>query len=377
MDLAERDEERLLRETVRGMFADLVSADRVREIRERPDCFDSELWPRVVGLDVLTMLAAPPHGLGLGLAAGAAVAEEAGRVLAAVPIASSLVAGWLVDGFGSEAQREQMLGALAAGEVRYTVSAPARDGEEGPPLRAVSTDPWILTGRRTLVRDAVGADEILCVVPLDDSGAVTIVVRSNDPGVRITPQRTAGLLREGVVELSEVRVPADRVLPGRLADHDLARLLALQVILEGAELGGACSRVLDLATRYAASRQQFGRPIGSFQSVQHRLVDALLDLDGLVWLTRRAATAFDTGAEDAVFLAACLGVVLSSAPRRILAAAHQVHGGVGFVRDHSLPMYFGRERAAALTVGPLRVARERIARQLFDTGSPPDRTERL
>jgi len=376
MDLAEHDDERMLRETVRGMFADLVSADRVREIRERPDCFDSELWPRVVGLDVLTMLAAPPHGLGLGLAAGAAVAEETGRVLAVVPIASSLVAGWLADGFGSEAQREQILGALGTGEVRYTVSAPAGTGEEDP-LRAVSTGPWILTGRRTLVRDVVGADEILCVVPVDDSGAVTIVVRPDDPGVRITPQRTAGFQREGVIELSDVRVPADRVLPGRLADHALARLRALQVILEGAELGGACSRVLDLATRHAASRQQFGRPIGSFQSVQHRLVDALLDLDGLVWLTRRAATAFDTGAEDAVFLSACLGVVLSSAPRRILAAAHQVHGGVGFVRDHPLHMYFGRERAAALTVGPLRVARERIAHQLFDTDSPPDWTERL
>ena len=373
MDLAEHDEERLLRQTVREMFADLVPAERVREIRAKPGCFDGELWPRVAGLDVLTMLAAPPYGLGLGLAAAAAVAEEAGRVLAAVPIASSLAAGWLVDGFGSEAQRRLMLGELGAGQVRYAVSAPTVG--EGPPLRAVSTDPWILTGRRTLVRDAVGADGILCVVPVG-SGAVTIVVRSNDPGVRVTPQRTAGFLREGVVELSEVRVPADRVLPGRLAGHDLARMAALQVILEGAELAGACAHVLDLATAHAASRQQFGRPIGSFQSVQHRLVDALLDLDGLVWVTRRAAAAFDTGAEDAVFLAACLGVVLSSAPRRILAAAHQVHGGVGFVRDHPLHMYFGRERAAALTAGPLRVARERVARQLFDPGSPPDRTER-
>jgi 3-oxocholest-4-en-26-oyl-CoA dehydrogenase beta subunit len=377
MDLAERDEELLLRETVRGMFAALVPADRVRQIRERPDCFDRELWPRVVGLDVPTMLAAPPHGLGLGLAAGAAVTEEAGRVLAAVPIASSLAAGWLVDSFGSQAQREQILGALGAGELRYTVSGPAGPGGEGSPLRAVSTDPWIITGRRTLVRDAVGADEVLCVVPVDDCGAITTVVPLNDPGVRVTPQRTAGFLREGVVELSEVRVPADRVFPGRLADRDLARLQALQVILEGAELGGACSHVVDLATRHAASRQQFGRPIGSFQSVQHRLVDALLDLDGLVWLTRRAAAAFDTGAEDPVFLAACLGVVLSSAPRRILAAAHQAHGGVGFVRDHPLHMYFGRERAAALTVGPLRVALERVAVQLFDTGSPPDWTERL
>jgi 3-oxocholest-4-en-26-oyl-CoA dehydrogenase beta subunit len=375
MDLAERDEERLLRQTVREMFADLVPAERVREIRAKPGCFDSELWPRVAGLDVLTMLAAPPHGLGLGLAAAAAVAEEAGRVLAAVPIASSLAAGWLVNGFGSEAQRRPMLGELGAGQVRYAVSAPAQTSGEGPPLRAVSTDPWTLTGRRTLVRDAVGADGILCVVPAG-SGAVTIVVRSNDPGVRVTPQRTAGFLREGVVELSEVRVPADRVLAGRLAEHDLARLQALQVILEGAELAGACSHVLDLATGHAASRHQFGRPIGSFQSVQHRLVDALLDLDGLVWVTRRAAAAFDTGAEDAVFLAACLGVVLSDAPRRILAAAHQVHGGVGFVRDHPLHMYFGRERAAALTVGPLRAARERVAHQLFDPGSPPDRTER-
>jgi 3-oxocholest-4-en-26-oyl-CoA dehydrogenase beta subunit len=375
MDLAERDEELLLRQTVREMFADLVPADRVREVRDRPDCFDRELWPRVAGLDVLTMLAAPPQGLGLGLAAAAAVAEEAGRVLAAVPIASSLVAGWLVDGFAGEAQRQRILAALGAGEVRYTVSGPVGPGE-GSPLRAVSTAPLILTGRRTLVRDVVGADEILLVVPAGDSGAITALVALDAPGVRVTPQRTAGFLREGVVELSDVRVPADRVFPARLADRDLARLQALQVILEGAELSGACSHALELATGHAASRQQFGRPIGSFQSVQHRLVDALLDLDGLVWLTRRAAAAFDTGAEDAVFLAACLGVVLSSAPRRILAAAHQVHGGVGFVRDHPLHMYFGRERAAALTAGPLRVARERVAHQLFDTDSPPDRTER-
>jgi alkylation response protein AidB-like acyl-CoA dehydrogenase len=105
---------------------------------------------------------------------------------------------------------------------------------------------------------------------------------------------------------------------------------------------------------------QFGRPIGSFQAVQHRLADAVIDLYGCRWLAWRVASEMAAG-RDAATLAAQLSVWTRSASARIVAAAHQIHGGIGFIREHPLHLYFGRQKATELSGAPSAAFRERVA----------------
>ena len=365
MELAPTEEQRMLRQAARLALERRCAPPQLAATREAGG-FDETLWHQAVGMGWPAAMAPEPVGQGMTLEDAVVLLEECGRVLAPIPLASSVLAGWLVGRAGDDRQRGELLPAIAAGELVALVAGPGRaENLAELALRAEPDgDRWRLHGEATLVRDAAVCQRLLCLVHL--GGATrAVAVPADAAGVEIRPRRTVGALREAGLRLDDLRPDEAWVLATPLRHRDLEDLQAVRAVLEAAEVVGACDAVLELTVSHASSRVQFGRPIGSFQAVQHRMADMLADLDGCRWLLYRTASELAAGRNAAV-LAAELSLFTGQASRRLLASAHQVHGGVGFIREHPLPMYFGRQKAAELSFGGPDEHRERIAAALLD-----------
>jgi len=298
-------------------------------------------------------------GLGLGTLELALVCEELGR--AATPGAylwTQLVIAALLRG-GSAAQRRRWLPGLVAGE-RFATLAHV---PEGVPVRARrGRGGWRLSGTAPLVPGMPGVD-VMLVAARTGRATSLFLVDTTAAGVRVRPQESIDLTRRVAdVELRDVAVPTDALVAG--ADRGgalLARLLDLAAILIAADSLGGAARTLEMAVDYAKTRQQFGRPIGSFQAVKHMAAEMVSEVEparALVWY---AAWAFDHRPREAPRAAAIakarLGDVYSATANRSV----QMHGGIGFTWEHDLHLWFKRAHWNEVAFGDPTWHRERLA----------------
>lgn len=351
-----------------GTIAESVcTADHQRELDKLDQRFDRQLWSKLVDSDILSAAApAALSGGGYGVLEQTAILEALGRQLAAVPYLESVVlaAGALAK-FGSEAlQRTWAVPAVTADTV-LTVAL-AGDMGEGPVQATAAGGGYWLTGTRTQVAYGPVADAFL--VPAETvSGTALFVVATDDPGVTVTALDTTGHGSVGHLELHGVELGDDRVVGGP-ADGPavLEWLQARQVLGLAAFQLGVLSRALELTAAYAREREQFDRPIGSFQAVAQRLADGYIDIKGLRLTLTQAAwrlaedlpAAVDVG--TAAFWAADAG-------HRVAHTAVHVHGGVGIDTDHPVHRYFLAAKQCEFALGSATGHLLSIGRELADT----------
>ena len=334
-----------------------------RELDGLEQRFDRELWRKLVDADILTSAApAALGGDGFGVLEQVAVLVALGHQLAAVPYLESVVlAAGALARFGPE-ELQQSWGAPAVrGEKILTV---ALDGEMGEgPVQAVSAGAgYRLTGTRTQVGFGPIADAFL--VPAEtDSGAAVFLVAADDPGVTVTAIETTGLGSVGHLRLDGAEVEAGR----KVGDGIVAAWLeTLATLGRSAFQLGVLERGLQMTAEYARTREQFDRPIGSFQAVGQRLADGYIDVKGLRLTLTQAAwrVSEDIPAEIDVASAAFWA---ADAGHRVAHTIVHVHGGVGVDTDHPVHRYFlaAKEIEFALrgATGQLR----RIGRELAET----------
>ncbi|WP_460359225.1 acyl-CoA dehydrogenase family protein [Mycobacterium sp. ZZG] len=325
--------------------------------------FDRELWGKLIDADILSTTA--PEALGgggFGVLEEVAVLVALGRQLAAVPYLESVVlAAGALARFGSEPLQQEWAAPAIRGEKVLTV---ALDGEmgEGPVRAQASADGVSLTGTRTQVAFGVNADAFL--VPAEtDSGTAVFLVSSTDDGVTVTALDTTGhgsvaaLQLQGVGVGNDRRVGGPEVLDWLITRHGLARS-AYQL--------GVLERALEMTASYAREREQFDRPIGSFQAVSSRLADGYIDIKGLRLTLTQAAWRLsedlpaDIDVASAAFWAAEAG-------HRVAHTAVHVHGGVGIDVDHPVHRYFLAAKQTEFAVGGATGQLLRIGRELADT----------
>jgi alkylation response protein AidB-like acyl-CoA dehydrogenase len=325
--------------------------------------FDRDLWRTLIDSDVLSAAAPEPlGGGGFGVLEQVSVLVALGRQLAAVPYLESVVLGaGALARFGSESLQQDWAMPAVTGE---TILAVALDGEMGQgPVQATATESgYRLTGTRTQVSFGPVADAFL--VPAEtDSGVKVFLVAAADSGVSVTALNTTGQGSAGLLELHGVDLQVGRVVGGAEA---VSWLTTLQTLGRTAFQLGVLERALELTAEYARERQQFDRPIGSFQAVAQRLADGYIDVKGLRLTLTQAAWRLsedlpaDLETGTAAFWAADAG-------HRVAHTTVHVHGGVGIDLDHPVHRYFLAAKQTEFALGGATGQLLRIGRELADT----------
>jgi alkylation response protein AidB-like acyl-CoA dehydrogenase len=300
-----------------------------------------------------------------GLLDLAVVYEEAGRALVPTTLYSTVEAALLIDRAGGDAQRAALLRPVLAGE-RIASLAYHEDGMRSSPdalatTAAVEGETIVVDGTKLFVPNAGVADDLVVVArdpAATGAGAVRlVVVPTSAAGVRRSRLTTFAHDAQHEVSFGAVRLPVDRVLAGASAGSwsVLEEVRRVVTALQCVEMVGGARAVLGLTVRYITDRVQFGRPIGSFQAVQHHMADmsTRIDAAGLaawqaVWRCSLGSDAKAGGLKAAVAIAK---VAAGDAYVETTLMAHQLHGGIGFTVDHDLHLWSDRARAAALAFG--------------------------
>lgn len=361
IDFGLSEEQQILKEGARRFLKNECPKSLVREVLETPQGHSQALWQRMVDLGWLG-LAFPERygGSGFGFMDLAMLLEEMGRALLPSPFgATVLLGGYAVLDAGSEAQKASLLPRIARGELILTMAltetGAAYDPTDVTMNAQADADGYLLNGVKLFVPYAHIADIILTVVrtaPGDDRHGLSILlVDRNTPGVACTLLKPIDQSKLCEVSFTDVRVPRDKVL-GDLdgAWPGIERALARAAVSECLQLVGGGQVALEMSIQWAKDRVQFGQAVGTFQAVQHLCADILTDLDGARFLSYHAAWIIDNGLPCAAEVAMAKGWV-SDAALRIISRAHQVHGGVGFINEHDLPLFFKRANAGAIAYG--------------------------
>jgi alkylation response protein AidB-like acyl-CoA dehydrogenase len=344
-DLLYGEVENDLRASVRDLLTDRSPWTSVLARTETDKPYDEDLWRTLATEMGLAGLLVPEELGGAGATARevAVVLEELGRAVAPVPfLGSAVLATSALLAIGET----ETLAELASGQKVGTLAVPLTTAPTAPFPTSVKAADGKLTGTATSVVDLSVADVV--VVPVvGANGPELHVVRIGDAGVTVTAVTSLDLTRRiGNLQLADA--------PSRRLDGDAAQALATALTtgagLLAAEQLGVAQWCLDATTEYVSTRHQFGRPIGSFQALRHRLADLWASVSSAVATSRAAADALATGSDVdiAVAVAAsfCSEVAVHAAEEAL-----QLHGGIGMTWEHPVHLYLGRAKSSELALG--------------------------
>jgi alkylation response protein AidB-like acyl-CoA dehydrogenase len=353
-----------LRKVLRDLLASHASHDQVRRATDTTLGYSTELWDLLNQEMNVAALAVPEQrgGLGFGLAVLAVVLEEAGRVLLPEPLLVSAV-------LGARAVLAAPLGALPDEIVRDVVEGrlvvtTATDSSPGDQLRATETSGAVSVSGR-IERVVLGASADLLVVATGGAAARSLhLVDLRAPAVagRTPLEVLDGTRRQARVDLDAA--PAYLIAGPDHAGALLAELATLRRVALAAEHVGMIEALLDLTRTHTRQRQQFGRPLASFQVIKHRLADMLVDLERARSAARYAAAVFDQDPVAAELPSAVAATTCTDAVVRAALETVQLHGGIGFTWEHPAHLYLRRALADEAGFGSARAHRALIAELL-------------
>jgi alkylation response protein AidB-like acyl-CoA dehydrogenase len=369
MNFALSDEQVLLREAARGSLSRLPTIEAARAALEDPKALP-DLWPTVVEAGWPGMLVAEEHG-GAGLDAFDAllVAEECGRVLAAVPLLGLLPASAILG-----AAEDESLPAIAAGELRPAYVPTRPPGDLGPswtvdprsglvraraPRATVEGEEVVIDGDAAFAPDVPGADLLVAIGLTEEGEPVAVAIPASGAGVEVEPVIRYDATRSlGHVRLSRARGRRLELGPDALAD---AWYLAQALI--AAESLGAAQTCLEVSVEYAKERFTFGRAIGSYQSIKHELTEVLRQLENARGLQYYAGWARESKPEEFPLAASAARSVAGHALDFAARSMINVHGGIGATWEHDAPLFFRRAELSRRLLGGTQDAGDRVAEQ--------------
>jgi alkylation response protein AidB-like acyl-CoA dehydrogenase len=365
------DEQQAIKATAHDFLAARYKSERIRALADSEDGFEQSDWDEMAELG-WTGLALPEEwgGQGLGIVDLAVLFEEMGYALAPSPLLSNTVAGLALSLCGSDEQRERFLRPLAEGKLRGTpalwdAGSGATIGSFTMEARAEG-DGVVLDGEKVLVMDATAADFFLVATA---DGRRHIVER-DAAGVSITPATAIDPTRRLYsVRFDGVKVATADSLPA--AGEEYYPVFFRICVALAAESTGIAQRTMEMAVAYAKDRQQFGRPIGSYQAVSHRCAQMLLETENARSAVYGAAWAADAEPESLPLAASTAKAYASDTGWRVPDASIQVHGGIGFTWEHDLHFFLKRGRANAAMFGDSKWHRERVADAVLDGADEP------
>nr|WP_134086567.1 acyl-CoA dehydrogenase family protein [Mycobacteroides salmoniphilum] len=357
-----------LRSLVRSWCERVWTPEHMRQIADA-GTVDLDAWRTLASeLGVVGLSLPEEHGGGgLGVIELSIVAEELGRTLACLPwISSAALGAAALTASGDTEALAEWVPALAGGDTTITLAGGRTRLADAITVSAESgADGWKLTGDTEHVPDGATADVIL-VLADSDSGPTLFAVDGNAPGVDRHALATLDLTRRQAnihFDSAPARVIGEQ---GQGADI-VAKALDVAATVLAAEQAGIAAHMLDVTTEYAKSRIQFGRIIGSFQAVKHRLADMAAATGNVRGAAYHAAWSHDDPSLDDPALASSIAQQVASAGAvEVTAKAIQSHGGIGFTWEHPAHLYYKRAVSNSALFGGRAVHAERIAKEVID-----------
>ena len=375
MDFSFTEEQDMLRISARDFLAKECPKAKVKEMDKDERGYDPQMWLSMAELGWMGLIFPEEYG---GMAANfmdlVILMEEMGRNILPGPYFSTiaLCALPLLE-YGDSDQKTRFLRQIAKGEAVWTLALAEAAGKwkaSDVELRALREGAnYVLQGHKLFVTDAHVADYILVVGrtgegSIPEQGITLFIVDAKGPNVKTEAIPTIGGDRQFKISFDSVVVPQDNILGQMDNGWDIVNfILQRAAVLKCAETSGACQAVLDITSAYAKERVQFDRPIGSFQAVQHKLADMLIDVEAVQYLLYQAAWGISIGSLSPSQISAAK-VKANEVHQRICIEAIAAHGAIGYTMDHDIGLYYRRVKAAEFAAGDTDLHREVIAIEL-------------
>jgi alkylation response protein AidB-like acyl-CoA dehydrogenase len=362
------EEQEELRASVRRFVTDRAPLARVRQLMDAGE-IDRDFWARAGAQLGLQGIAIPEEygGSGFSFAEQAIVLEELGAGLYGGPyLPSAVLAATALLASPDETARQELLPGIASGETIAALAFTEEDGSWDPArirlAAAKSGDGWVLDGHKSFVLSGAEATLYLAVA-VADGGLSLFAVDAGASGLTATALPTLDQTRN-LARLDFAAVPARLIGSTGDAAAILDRVLDVAAVALAAEQLGAAQRALDITVDYTKTRHQFGRPIGSFQALKHRMADLLMEVESLRSAVAYAASAVAEGSDEVPALASLLKAYASETYFHVAAEMIQMHGGIGFTWEHDAHLFFKRAKSSELFLGDGAYHRERLAQRI-------------
>ena len=375
MDLGLTEIQQMLKNSAREFLSQECPLTLVREMEEDERGFTDEIWRQISGLG-WPGIAFPEQygGTGGSFLDLTVLLEEIGRSLTPGPFFSTVVlGGFTVLDAGTDEQKRSILPGICSGQTLMTLALTEASATYEPwGVETTATregDSFRIDGQKLFVPDAHAADVLLVAVRTarseDPSHGITLFfVDAGTHGLTVTQLSTISSDRQCEITLDGVTVSAQAVL-GEVDEGWPIIERALQRAIAGKciEMLGGADAVVEMTVEYAKQRTQFGRPVGTFQAVQHHCANMATDVEGCRQIAYHAAWKVSEG-EPADREVAMAKAWVSSAYQRVCNLAHQCHGAIGFTKEHDLQLYTRRAKVQELTYGDVNFHKEAAMRQI-------------
>lgn len=374
MALVLNEEQVMLKDSAAGFLAEKATVAHLRALRDNGSetGFSAEVWREMAEMGWAGIAIGEEFGgLGYGYTGLGLVLEQMGRHLTASPLQSSvLVAATLINELGSEAQKQELLPAIAAGDL--LVSLAMQEGPHHAPEQIAATavaegDDWLVSGHKVMVLDALAAHRFIVVARTagdagEQAGLSAFLVDADAQGLTVERRSMVDSRGVGALTLDGVRVSGEKLLggPGN-AWTGLARTLDIANIGLASELLGLSTEAFERTVAYLQERKQFGRVIGSFQGLQHRAAELFAELELARSIVLQALQAIDGDEESLSLLASAAKGKLCEVAQRASNEAVQMHGGIGMTDEHEIGFFLKRARVAQHTFGDYNYHLDRFA----------------
>ena len=376
MDLVLSEEEQMMKNLAREFLEAECTPSLARAMETDELGYPPDLWKKMADLGWLGLALPEVYGgQGLPLAYLGFVLEEAGRSIAPVPFHSTMVPALTLAREGTDEQRQSNLPGVCRGELIITWAFTERDPRLLPETvrteATVDGDHFVVSGTKMFVDNFNAAKKCLVVCRTAESssqgeGLSLLLVDVDSPGVSHIPLSTLAKDKQSKVAFDQVRVPRANLVGQLDQGWPLAeRMLEEATALLCAQMIGATRKDAEMAIEYSKNRVAFGRPIGSFQSIQHLCADMILWVDGAQLLTYEALWKIDQGLSASVEVSQAKAFCNEKC-EAVVRSSQTIHGGIGFMMEFDLHLWFRRVTSWAMRLGTSFEHRAKIARALLD-----------
>ena len=371
MDLDFNSEQKMLRDSAARFLANECPYDHVKEIEESEEGYDPDLWRQVAELGWTGLLFPEKYGGYEGQFLDLVIIEEEiGKAVFPSPFFTTVIqCGLAILEGGTEEQKEDLLAQISEGSLIMALAQYEEDASFNPAALTMKAEPqgddYTLNGTKMFVVDANIADKLLVAAQAGDKGLSLFVVDAKEPGLTITKMPTIGM--DNTCEVNFKDVKASLLGEPGTGVAVLEKTAAKAMVAKAAEMVGGARVCIDMTAAYAKEREQYGKPIGGYQAIQHYMANMLIAYDTCSNYLYRVACMMDEGQDfetDAFALKACASETFDFIAERSV----QIHGGIGTTREANIGLFYRRAKTYESLLGTSEYQYEKIADKILTEG---------